>query len=116
MYYQTSTYNLHDELLTDGENVRIENVSVTSGTAITRGTLLTAADFDSEFSKVTASVPAANVLVIAADDFDSDATVVSAYTSGNFHADKIITGDSVSIYDLKEHLRRENILLTERSN
>lgn len=114
MYYKSVTYNLHDELLSDREDVRIENVSVASGTTITRGMILTAADFESNFALASATVPAGNALVIAAENYDSDAEVVSVYTSGHFHADKLITGGTVTPYDFKEQLRRENILLTER--
>ena len=112
MFYQEFKDNyLYDELLSDGENVRLENVSVAGGADIERGMLLTAGA-NNLYSQVADTVPATNSFAVAADDFDSGSTVVTAYTSGNFHTDKLKTAGTAKPQDFKEILRRENIILS----
>ena len=109
MFYQSFTNQLYDQLLSDRQNLRVENVKVSASQPVKRGSLL--AEVDGVFSPVGSTVSSSAALVIAADDFDSGSTVASVFTSGNFHTDKIISAADLST--LKEQLRRDNIFLSD---
>lgn len=112
-YYATVTGTVpRDELFSDGVPVRIENVSLSGGAE--RGMILGSAAFDSVFT-AAADVSVKNgVMVVAAEDVDDTGTVVtSAYTSGSFHAGKLKVAGAFDVSDLKENLRRENIIISE---
>ena len=89
-----------DELIAGTENLRLENVSITSGI----------------FEPASAAADKNKVLVIAAENYSdtgSEVGVTSVYTSGNFHTEKLSTGSSVvSAADFKEPLRQVQILQT----
>ena len=76
-----------------------KNYEITAGTALKRGTLLT----------ITAGKAAATAIV--ANDVDDKATVVTAYVSGRFFADKLIAADSDTVDSHEEELRGAGIYL-----
>ena len=110
-YDEYNNFSTTDELLSDRQNLRVENLSVSSETDFLRGTILTAGS-NGVYSPVSATVPATNSFAVAAEDYTSGTTVISAYTSGNFHTDKLITAGNVEPTDFKELLRRDNIILS----
>ena len=108
------TYSVKDTVKRDEilagpeENTTIINVEVESGTALTRGTIL-AGTVGGKYAPVTSSDTAKD-LVIVTYDADSDASVVSAYSEGKFHREKLI--HSVDLNDFETEMRRQNIILT----
>lgn len=100
-----------DELLAGPEqNTTIINVTVDSGTALLRGTVL-AGEVGGKYAPIT-SGDTAKDLVIVAYDSDADATVLSAYSEGKFHREKLIYDDSLNLNDFETEMRRQNIILT----
>lgn len=102
-----------DELFAGVEvAVLTENVSLASGAEFQRGCILAGAS--GVFQPVTSSADASKVLVISAEDVESDSKVATAYVSGIFNTAKLSTGASVvSAADFKEPLRQVNILLAD---
>lgn len=99
-----------DELLAGPEqNVTIINVEVESGTALTRGMIL--AGGVSGYAPVTSS-DTTKSLVVVAYDAEADASVVSVYSEGKFHREKLIYDDSVDLDDFETEMRRQNLYLT----
>lgn len=92
------------------ENVEIINVKVESGTALIRGTIL-AGEVGGKYAPVGAS-DTAKSLAIVTHDADSDSTVVSAYSAGKFHREKLIYDDTLDLNDFETEMRRQNIILT----
>lgn len=110
-YYEEFAGVARDELFGDvSQPVKIRNVTLSTGTAITRGTILAAATPDGTYAAATAADVNKN-LVIAAADFTatSDGTVTQAYSSGVFNREKITPSDT-GVFELE--LRRQNIQLT----
>lgn len=100
-----------DELLAGPEqNTTIINVEVESGTALTRGTIL-AGEVGGKYAPLT-SADTSKSLVIVAYDSESDSTVVSAYSEGKFHRERLIYDDSLNLNDFETEMRRQNIILT----
>ena len=100
-----------DELLAGPEQaVSVINVEVDSGTEITRGTIL-AGEVGGKFAPLT-SADTSKSLIIAADNFDSDSTVISAYSQGKFHRERLIYDENIDLNDFETELRRQNIILT----
>lgn len=98
-----------DELLAGPEqNTTIINVAVDSGTALLRGTIL-AGTVGGKYAPIT-SGDTAKDLVIVAYDSDSDAKVISAYSEGKFHREKLLS--DVDLNDIETEMRRQNIILT----
>lgn len=95
--------------------IPIRNIEVGSDTVVYRGDLMAAATPAGVYSLATAS-DTGKYFVIARDNFtaSSDSTITQAYTSGEFHAEKIRTSATdTSVLDALElELRRQNIHLT----
>lgn len=98
-----------DELLAGSEeNVTIINVEVDSGTVLTRGTVL-AGTVGGKYAPITSADTSKDIVVVTYDA-ESDASVVSAYSQGKFHREKLI--HSVDLNDFETEMRRQNIHLT----
>lgn len=110
------TYNaentvVRDELLAGPEeNTTIINVEVDSGTALARGTIL-AGTVGGKYAPIT-SGDTSKDLVIVTYDADADSSVVSAYSEGKFHREKLIYDDSLDLNDFETEMRRQNLILT----
>lgn len=103
--------DVQDELMAGPEqNTTIINVEVESGTALTRGTIL-AGEVGGKYAPLTAA-DTAKSLVIVANNADSDSSMVSAYSEGKFHREKLIFDDSLNLNDFETEMRRQNIILT----
>ena len=113
MKYTYSVENTvkRDELLAGPEqNTTIINVEVDSGTALSRGTIL-AGEVGGKYAPLT-SADTSKSLAVVTYDADSDSTVVSAYSEGKFHREKLIYDDSLDLNDFETEMRRQNIILT----
>lgn len=113
MKYTTMIENTdaRDELMAGPEqNATIINVEVESGTALTRGTIL-AGEVGGKYAPLT-SADTSKSLVIVTNDADSDSSVVSAYSEGKFHREKLIYDASLNLNDFETEMRRQNIILT----
>ena len=107
--YKVEDTDKVDELLAGPEeSTMLVNVEVDSGTALLRGTIL-AGEVGGKYAPVT-SADTAKDLVIVAEDFESDATAVSAYSAGKFHREKLI--HEVELKDFETEMRRQNLILT----
>lgn len=110
-YYEEYEGVKLDELFGDAAYpVKLRNVTLTSGTAVTRGTILASGTVDGVYAPATSADVNKN-LVIAAADFtaSSDGTVTAAYSSGVFNRENLTPSDT-AIFELE--LRRQNIHLT----
>ena len=110
-YYEEYAGVVRDELIGDAAYpVKLRNVTLSSGTAVTRGTILAAATVDGVYAPATSADVNKN-LAIAVSDFtaSSDGTVTQAYSSGVFNREKLTPSDT-SVFELE--LRRQNIHLT----
>lgn len=83
-----------------------KNYETTAGTALKRGTLLTITA-----GKAAATAKGGQATAIVANDVDDKATVVTAYVSGRFFADKLIAADSDTVDSHEEELRGAGIYL-----
>ena len=98
-----------DELLAGEEQMTtVINVEVNSGTALTRGTVLAGED-GQKYAPIAAN-DAGRSIVIVANDCESTATVVSAYASGKFHREKLIS--AVDLTEFETEMRRQNLFMT----
>lgn len=103
--------NKGDELLAGPEqDVTIINVAVDSGTALLRGTIL-AGTVGGKYAPITAG-DTAKSLVVVTYDADSDSSVVSAYSEGKFHREKLIYDATLNLNDFETEMRRQNLILT----
>lgn len=114
MYYQnvSDTLELENLFAGNGAHVVLENVSVKGGADIQRGMIICGKS--GVYEPVTAAADANKPLAIAASDFNDTAQgVISAYTGGSFHANALkVGGNSVTVDDFKEALRKDNIILS----
>lgn len=109
MIRTTETGVTFDEIIGGHEiTALVKNISITAGTAMARGSLLTATG-----SLVATGETAAYIL--AADTTAAD-TVASVYTSGIFNREKlaVAAGDTVDAHEAE--LRDVNISLTSLKN
>ncbi|MBR1645174.1 MAG: hypothetical protein IJ774_05475 [Selenomonadaceae bacterium] len=115
-YFGTFDGIQRDELAAGGVIPEsIWNVNVGASAAIQRGMLLAADTPTAVFAPVSNVSDASKVLVIARDNFVSDAdhTVTQAYASGTFHREKIILGgtSALTTEPFEDQLRKSNIHL-----
>lgn len=111
-YYEEYEGVKRDELFGDAAYpVKLRNVTLTSGTAVTRGTILAAATVDGVYSPATSADVNKNLVIAAADFTASSDTglVTAAYSSGVFNRENLTPSDT-AIFELE--LRRQNIHLT----
>lgn len=89
-------------------------VTVAAGSAVKRGTVLTGVPGE-EVSPVSAALEAANAAYIAADDADAsgEAAVVSAYVTGRFARNLLITDGSYALTAADEELLRRSGIFIE---
>lgn len=90
--------------------VLTKNYSLTAGTAMTRGTLLTVTADGAASATAKAGVASA----ILANDVGATATACTAYVSGRFNRDAltVASGDTVAAHE--EELRKVGIHLTAK--
>ena len=105
----TTSTGVHYDDLIGGTNVSVvaQNVKVTAGTAMARGTLLTITDGT---AAATAKASTANA-ILAAPVSTTD-TVATVYVKGEFNREKITVADSDTIGAHEAELRNVGIYLT----
>lgn len=86
----------------------IKNISITAGTALQRGSVLTATGALAG-KEDTASY-------VLADDVTATDTVASVYTSGMFNREKLIVASGDTVDSHEAQLRDVNICLTSLHN
>lgn len=110
MAIRETMVSIQPDLLMAGPEVTVlnQNVTVTAGTALKRGQLMTV-DKDG-VAQATATGGVANAVL--AYDVDDTATVATVYTSGRFNREGLIVaeGDTVTAHELE--LRDSNIYVT----
>ncbi len=105
-----------DELIGDTyEPIITRNIEVGSNAEVKRGELLAASTPTGVYQTATAA-DTAKFLVVARDNFtaDSDCKITTAYTSGVFNRERLVTGSTgTTVVDALEFsLRQQNIFLT----
>ena len=101
----------HDALFAGPEiPVLTKNFSLTTGTAMKRGTLLTVTADGAASATASAGVASA----ILAYDVDATATACTAYVSGRFNRAALIAADGDTVAAHEEELRKIGIHLAAK--
>ena len=98
----------HDQLIGGPEiPILLKNVTLTAGTAMKRGTLMTVTG-----TAAVAPAKAAVANAILSCDVDNKATVATVYVSGRFHREYLIAASEDTVDAHEEELRNAGIFLT----
>lgn len=98
----------HDQLIGGPEiPILLKNVTLTAGTAMKRGTLMTATG-----TAAVATAKAAVANAILSCDVDDKATVATVYVSGRFHREYLIAASEDTVDAHEDELRNAGIFLT----
>lgn len=98
----------HDQLIGGPEiPILLKNVTLTAGTAMKRGTLMTVTG---TAAVATAKDAVANAILSC--DVDAKATVATVYVSGRFHREYLIAASEDTVDAHEEELRNAGIFLT----
>lgn len=105
----------HDQLIGGPEiPILLKNVTLTAGTAMKRGTLMTvtgtATAATAKAAVATAKAAVANAILSC--DVDDKATVATVYVSGRFHREYLIAASEDTVDAHEEELRNAGIFLT----
>lgn len=87
--------------------ILLKNVTLTAGTAMKRGTLMTVTG-----TAAVATAKAAVANAILSCDVDDKATVATVYVSGRFHREYLIAASEDTVDAHEEELRNAGIFLT----
>ncbi len=106
----TMTY---DGLIVSNEPVAdVVTISLTAAGALVRGTVVTGTA-GAALAPVAAALDASKATYILADDVDAGATTATAYRTGHFAANKLITNGTYALTAAdKEVLRKSGILVS----
>lgn len=107
-FVETATGVAYDDLI-GGTNVSVlnANVTVTAGTAMKRGTLVTVTD-----GTAAATAKAGKATAILANDVSATDTSATVYVKGQFNREKLIAADGDTVEAHEEELRAVGIYLT----
>lgn len=107
--YVTTTPGVHyDDLIgSTGVSIVTQNVAVSAGTAMERGTLMTITS-----GTAAATAKAGHADAILAASVSTTDTVATVYVKGMFNREKIIVADSDTVEAHETELRDSGIYLT----
>lgn len=108
----TETGTAFEELIGGHEVTAMRhNIKITAGTALKRGSIVTAAGVLVGTNKAESGSTDVAEYVVAEDSTATD-TVLTVYVSGIFNREKLIVADGDTVEAHKAELRDKNIYLT----